>query len=77
MKAILTTISHDRVRPVPYEQYRFVSPQLGPEGRVVEVSIAGYVLENPLFRESERNWEYEMEITITAKPKQEGLIIKL
>jgi hypothetical protein len=33
--------------------------------------------ENPLIKPSELDWEYDIEITITAKPKQEALIIKL
>jgi hypothetical protein len=30
-----------------------------------------------LIQDDQFNWEYEIEITITAKPKQQGFIIKL
>ena len=77
MKAILTTISHDRDRLIPYEQYRFETPQIGPEGRRVSVYIEGHVLRSPLIKWNEKDWEYDIEVTITAKPKREQLIIKL
>lgn len=78
MKAYLTNIEHDRTVffDFPQEKYAFVG--VSDDGaHQIRLEIEGKVFKNPLIRFIEKEWEYDIEITITAKPKQEGLIIKL
>ena len=61
----------------PKEKYSFIGTTDDASHRQIKLEIYGRVLKDPLIKWDERDWEYEIEITITAKPKQEGLIIKL
>ena len=78
MKAHLTNIEHDRtcLYDFPQEKYAFVGSS-DDGAHLIRLEIEGKVFKNPLIRFIEKEWEFDVEITITAKPKQEGLIIKL
>ena len=80
MKALIESLQHERhnLRDFfPTESYVLVARTTGPENRKIRIEIEGNVIKNPLIKADQENWEYDIEITITAKPKQEGLIIKL
>lgn len=79
MKAILQSIDHDRMSLYDFsrEKYSFICHSDDARQRQIHVGIEGRVFKDPLIKWDEKDWEYDIEITITAKPKKEGLIIKL
>jgi len=79
MKAKLINLDHGRTYFDGFakENYSFVGYSDDASQRQIKLEIGGRVLKDPLIKWNERDWEYDIEITITAKPKQEGLIIKL
>lgn len=79
MKAKLINLNHDRMclYDFPRETYSFIGTSDDACQREIKLEIDGRVLKDPLIKWNEKDWEYDIEITITAKPKQEGLIIKL
>ena len=79
MKAKLINLDHDRMNfsDFPREKYSFIGRSEDANQRFIRLEIEGTVLKDPLIKWNEKDWEYDIGITITAKPKQEGLVIKL
>ena len=74
MKAIIQELHHTSLSPYnlyPSEKYVFCGMTDGPERREVSVSMEGYVIGDYLFKQDEADWEYELEIIIKRKPKNE------
>ena len=79
MKAIISASNYSRGNFPELEQHWFdLHSEDGKINAKLEITNQMWNLnESPLIKPHEIDWEYEIEITITAKPKQEGLIIKL
>lgn len=80
MKARIESIKHDRCNLrdfFPTESYTLVARTTGPENRTIRIKIDGNVIKDPLFKADQADWEYELEITIKGKPKQEQLSVVL
>lgn len=79
MKAIISASNYSRGDFPELEQHWF--DLRSDDGKInAKLEIANLLYhpkESPLIKPSETFWDYDIEITITAKPKQEGLIIKL
>lgn len=78
MKAILSASNYERGSFPELEQHWFNLRSV--DGKInAKLEIANQLWspkENPMIKASELEWEYEVEITITAKPKG-AFIIKL
>lgn len=79
MKAKIQSMTHDRCNLrdfFPTESYVIVARTTGPENRQIIVEIEGNVVKDPLFKENQMDWEYELEITIKGKPQsQQSLLV--